>query len=350
MKRQVISFEPEVKDFSPFGLDVPNTADYTDETENIRQIVNDFLNSSDLLNIFKDYLNTPDFEKDFDEIIDQRIEFDRKYIQLDDEKVQTVLERPSLALDTFNEYEIKVLINQAKFFELIDDETYQALLDDYTKFTHLVQPDQIIFLMNKQVSFVSRIPNMSDLEDNGLLDSIIKVIQQNPNLLIDESLVQRITEETVNRVLQDAQFTLFTQAQNILHNPADIKLILNDNELERLLRLVQPYLSFMTNSKIESALQLDENESILSIFDENEIRHIIDKELDLKYQLMKTLTPAEIEARFNELKEQFLNTDFSELVQVYITNILRSEELTDERVLLWIREAKDEVRLENGEL
>ena len=58
---------------------------------------------------------------------------------------------------------------------------------------------------------------------------------------------------------------------------------------------------------------------------------------------MKTLTPDEIESRFQVLADEFLNTDFSDMVETYIGIIFRQEELTDERVLLWIEEAKAEV-------
>ena len=103
-----------------------------------------------------------------------------------------------------------------------------------------------------------------------------------------------------------------------------------------------------TLQEIADAMLLITNpDEIANLFTSNEIKLIMDKELDMKALLLRTLTLEEVTSVFNSLKEELLNGELITIIQDRVNEILSqmflSYVITDEMVLMWIEEAKAEI-------
>lgn len=255
-------------------------------------------------------------QNDLNLIIDERLKYDREYIILDRDKVQQCITDPDTLLTIFTEYEINILLKQASEMNYISEDEYQTLLFDHSQFYTLLEMNDIHELLFKQLSYVTRIPSISDLEANGLLDSIIRVIQLNPELLVEKDLVENYTEEILTNKLEENEYISFEKIELILNNQYDILHILETFETINLLQRVKPYLSFVTDDTINEVQTLIDNNdpNIDSVYSPNEIKIILDKEIELKNLLLKALTPETLRTLFEEFKTDLINVNLDTLI------------------------------------
>jgi len=254
-------------------------------------------------------------QNSMDSIVDERIKYDREYIVLDRAKILKCIDNHNLILTILTDYEFKELLKQIRELDLINDEVYDHLLNDHSEFFNLVNAESISKVLQKQYNYITKIPNILDLENNGLLDSIIKTIQKNPELVIHQPLVVDYTNQYLTEILKINHFISFEKAELVLSNLKDTIIILKSDIIE-LLHRISPYLSFITDDKILAVqLQLDNSENtILNIFTVNELKMIIDKEIELKYYVLKALTPETINKLFNDYRDQLINTKLDDIV------------------------------------
>jgi len=264
-------------------------------------------------------------ENELNVIIDERVKFDREYIILDRIKVHNAIEDPDTLLTIFTTTEMNILFKQAFEMDYLNQNEYSELLIDSSKVYEFILMDNIHDLLMKQFTYITKIPNMSDLEANGLFDSIIRTIQNNPQILISQPLVEQYTDEYLIESLTSHNFISFNDTEFILEKQSDFISILGQSSID-LLNRVKPYISFITNDKINE-VQLEINSGgtdIIKTFSSIEIKFIIDKEIELKYLLLKTLTPNSVKILFTDLKNEWINTDLNSLVEEHF-NVLKQE-------------------------
>ncbi len=264
-------------------------------------------------------------ENELNVIIDERVKFDREYIILDRTKIHDAIEDPDTLLAIFNDYEMGILFKQSLEMGYLTQLEYDELQIDSSRVYEFILMDNIHDLLMKQFTYITKIPNISDLESNGLLDSIIRTIQNNPHLLIDQPLVEQYTDEYLIESLETHNFISFNDTEFILEKQSDFIQILGQSGID-LLNRVKPYLSFITDDKIlEVQEEINSNGTdILKTFSSIEIKFIIDKEIELKYLLLKTLTPDNVRILFTELKDEWLSIDLPGLVSDHF-DILKQE-------------------------
>lgn len=255
-------------------------------------------------------------QNDLNLIIDKRIQYDREYIILDHDKVKQGITDPDTLLTIFNDYEINVLIKQAFEMNYISNADYQILLNDHSQFYTLIEMNDIHELLFKQLSYKTRVPCISDLEANGLLDAIIKVIQLHPELLVEENIVEKYTDNFLKEKLKTNVFVSFEKIELILANQYDTLRILDKKEAIDLLQRVKPYLSFVTDDSISKVKKLIDNNNpdITSVYLPNEIKMIIDKEIELKNALLKGLTQDTLKTLFDKFKKDLINVDLNTII------------------------------------
>ena len=255
-------------------------------------------------------------QNDLNLIIDKRIQYDREYIILDHDKVKQGITDPDTLLTIFNDYEINVLIKQAFEMNYISNADYQILLNDHSQFYTLIEMNDIHELLFKQLSYKTRVPCISDLEANGLLDSIIKVIKLHPELLVEENIVEKYTDNFLKEKLKTNVFVSFEKIELILANQYDTLRILDKKEAIDLLQRVKPYLSFVTDDSISKVKKLIDNNNpdIASVYLPNEIKMIIDKEIELKNALLKGLTQDTLKTLFDKFKKDLINVDLNTII------------------------------------
>ncbi len=265
----------------------------------------------------------------FDAEVDKRISYDREYIIIDKNKILQCISNPSQLLTILNDYETKQFIKQIRESDHIDDIEEQSILNDYSKIFNISML-VIQELLQKQYTYVTKIPNIQDLENNGLFDSIIKVIQNHPDLTIDNQLVIDYTNQHLLNLLSVNHFISFKNIELVLNNLKDTNIILGPQLIE-LLNRTSPYLSFITSSKITSVEQQLQNSEnlILDIFTQNELKMVVDKEIELKMYLLKVLTPDEITKLFEQFKNELITINITQMVDSQF-NILKTELLAND--------------------
>lgn len=255
-------------------------------------------------------------QNDLNLIIDERLKFDREYIILDKNKIKQAITDPDTLLTIFNSYEINVLLKQTYEMNYVSTKDYNTLINNHDKIYDIIPMNDIHNILFKQLSYVTRIPSISDLEANGLLDAIIHVIQTHPELLTEEHIVDNYTDQYLTQKLKENVFVSFEKTEQILDIQENILKILTPDEMINLLNRVKPYLSFVDDDNIKAVKTLITNNdnNILSVYTQNEIKVIMDKEIELKNLLLKALTPESLQKIFDSFKDDFLNNNVTDII------------------------------------
>ncbi len=259
-------------------------------------------------------------------IIDERIKYDREYIILNQEHVKAGIDNPADLLNIFTDYEFQIFFKQALEMEYISDYKYQRLLNDKTKIYDYILMNEIQQLLLKNYLYRMQVPDIIDLERNGLLDSIIKVIHENPELIVDNKTVTNYTDDYLWELMQIHRFISFQKAELILDSPKDMIHILTYDEMLSILHRLKPYIDFLCDDDIAAVQVLLDNDSkdIEQVFSINEIKILIDKEIELKYLILRALTPDKIQEMFDRFKDDLIAIQIDEMV------INKFNELRDE--------------------
>ena len=249
-------------------------------------------------------------------IIDDRLKYDREYIILNQEHVKSGIDDPANLLNIFTDYEFQIFFKQSLEMNYIDNLKYDNLLLDKTKIYDYILMNEIQQLLLKNYLYRMQVPDIIDLERNGLLDSIIKVIHNNPELIIDNKTVTTYTDNYLWELMQIHRFISFQKAELILDSPKDMIHILTYNEMLDILHRLKPYIDFLGDDDIASVQLLLDNgsNSITQVFSVNEIKILIDKEIELKYLILRALTPDKIQEMFEKFKTDLINIQIDQMV------------------------------------
>lgn len=248
-------------------------------------------------------------------------------------KIQNALDALTEGQDPnliFNMEESIILLNQAKSLEMINEETYLRLLTTPTTL-YLEFPDSYKNLLEFQLNLPNNIPTIDELKVAGIVNFIIETVKANPETVIDENLLRSYTKEYIDDILMTSEFIGYQSAAAILADPEDILSILGKVAFQNLAKRLMPYLSFITEEKINIIMDYipSQYRNITNVFSREQLRLIIDKELDIKNIILKTLSLSEVQNTFNELAAQF-KIDFTdafteekliELITLTINNI-----------------------------
>lgn len=270
-------------------------------------------------------------QSDLNLIIDERIKYDREYILLDRVKVEDAITDSDNLLNIFSIYEMEIFFKQAAEFYYITDDGYAILMNNPALVYDTILMNDIHEILFRQLSYRTRVPSISDLENNGLLESIIRVIQNNSYLLVEKNLVNVYTNEILAEKLEEAVYTSFEKIEYILEKPSDIRRILTSDEILILLERIKSHLSFVNDTKIQ-LIQDDITNNIFEInhiFTSNEIKAIIDKEVELKNLLLKYLTINDVEKMFEEFKNEFFDVELTDVIEQMVSDKLELIMQTD---------------------
>ena len=119
-------------------------------------------------------------------------------------------------------------------------------------------------------------------------------------------------------------FISYDTIQQVLLNPLNVGTILNKDQMTSVLYRAATSLAFVTYDKVLAVEQLyDTNETdlIKDIFNSNEIKLIMENEINEKSVIANMLTFEQVTAFFNDLKTQFLNSGLFETINITIDDI-----------------------------
>ena len=207
----------------------------------------------------------------------------------------------------FTSEEYIIILNQAKKLELISEQEYLYFIQVPENF-RFDRPSKFREILDFQEKLPNSIPTIEELKLAGAVDFIITTVKENPEAVLDENLIKYYTEQHLDNILLTSEFIGYTQASRIYANPQMILAILERNEFQTFIRRVGLYLHFITEEKIKLALTLipSNYSNIINIFSAEQIRLMVDKELDIKNLILKALTLTDVQLVFKELVEKFV--------------------------------------------
>ena len=237
------------------------------------------------------------------------------YRKISKYKIQDALDRISRGLDPYTELnadENLIILLQAKELEFIMIQDYNLLLINPVQLYHSF-PQVYKDILNFQLNLPNNIPTIEELKIAGIIPFIIDTVKANPEVVIDENLVKYYTEHYIDTVLLSSEFIGYSKASKILADPDYILAILEKSEFINLFNRVSSYLPFITQEKIDDVFKLlpSQLRKITNIFSTEQIRLVIDKELDIKNIIMKSMSVGEVTNLFNKLSRTF-KADFTE--------------------------------------
>lgn len=181
--------------------------------------------------------------------------------------------------------------------------------------------------IKQEKEYSTRIPNLNELITTGIVEHVLSKLGFAIGEIIDPSIIEVKVEEYLIKVFKNAQFLDSSQIMNIYAYPQNILQILTNNEMIDLLGRVKPYLDFVTSDLISEVVLLPEGSSISHLLTNEEIKGIIDKEVDLKNAVIETLSYDEIVMMFNDFKQNLFLNDFSALIDEALTNYNFDEDI-----------------------
>lgn len=199
-----------------------------------------------------------------------------------------------------------ILLNQALALEYINQEAYIILLENpvnlYNRF-----PKAYKELLDFQEALPINIPTIEELRLAGAVTFILDTVRENPESVIDEDLIEEYTNKYIDTVLLTSEFIGYTKATQVYANPNQTLLILTKTEFRNWARRVGLYLKFVTEEKIQAIEDLIPSQflTIVDYFTPEQLRLMIDKEIDIKNLILKSLTIKDLQVEFNKIAEEF---------------------------------------------
>ena len=199
-----------------------------------------------------------------------------------------------------------ILLNQALALEHINNETYISLLQNPTNLYN-EYPTIYRDLLDFQELLPSNIPTIEELRLAGAIEFILNTVRENPESVIDEDLIKEYTDNYIDSVLLTSEFIGYTKATKVYANPQQTLLILTKTEFRNWARRVGLYLKFVTEEKIQKIETLIPSQylTIVDYFTPEQLRLMIDKEIDIKNLILKAMSIKDLQVEFNILAEQF---------------------------------------------
>lgn len=272
-------------------------------------------------------------------LIKEVIQYDSSYVILDRTKVEAALLDPTTeAINYFTIPEIEKLLDQANYLGFISSTDIELIIarNDYAVFNTYITPDNYKLLLGYQLAYdpvVKRYtPEISELRAKGLdsyginliKDNLITILQDPNNI----GLIHNEVDSYLDNKYRSANFISNTQIDYIYKFPYEFLRILNDDELSGLLDRTKSYLDFLTPAKVTQLKLLPNSTSTEILFNTlsaNEIKQIVDKEVDLKFSVINALGYNELMVLFNSIRDSFVRDDLKNLV---ILSIEESSNLT----------------------
>jgi hypothetical protein len=268
------------------------------------------MNTTDFLNFIRRYIRSDVFGLDSQETFEKYLKFDREFKVIDKPKLIQLLNDPASINTILTSDEIQILKEQALFRHLITDINEPL---NGTDLTDAIKYN--LYFYEKAVSYYS-------LYQSGVVDKIKEYIGANPT--IDEAAIILLIQKELEKKLQSHSFISYDTIQQVLLNPLSVGTILNKDQMDSVLYRAATSLPFVTYDKVLAVEQLyDTNKTdlIKDIFNSNEIKLIMENEINEKSVIANMLTFEQVTAFFNDLKTQFLNLGLFETINITLDDI-----------------------------
>lgn len=261
-------------------------------------------------------------------LIKEVIQYDSGYILIDKVKVENALTNPTdPAIQYFSIQELDHLLDQAVYLGFISNTDAGLLVarDDYNVFNTYISLDNYKLLLSYQLSYNPVIkrytPEIVELRAKGLDTYSINLIKNNLLGIIQDSnnigIIHNEIDSYLNDKYKSANFISNTQIDYIYKFPHEFLRILSNIELLDLLDRTKAYLDFLTPVLITNLITLPTSTTSANLFNlisANEIKLIVDKEVDLKFSVINALGFDELNKLFVSIRDSFITNDMKTLI------------------------------------
>lgn len=323
----VLNYEPILMDYQPFTdnqqlflnnlkLEWSEGKPYISidgiTAEDALAVIVAYSNSSEFLNIIRQYIKSNLFPIDAQTSVEKFLKFEREFKVIDKQKLLAVLNTPQNISEILTPEEIQILKDQALFRNLISDINEPLIENDLTE------------ALKYNLYFYEKSSSYYSLYQSGVVDKIKEYINLNPS--INEAEVIRLIKLELEKQLNTHLFISYDEIQQVLEDPLNVGNILNKEQFVSVLYRAATSLSFVSQDDINQIeLLYDSNNvgDIRNIFNSNEIKLIMENEINEKKIISNMLTFEQVTAFFNDLKTQFFSSDFLGLITITIEDIDR---------------------------
>lgn len=237
--------------------------------------------------------------------------------------------------------DISAILDTAFEYEIINLNTIDIIKKDITSFFSYITEQQLKYIIDKQNNFNVYIPTLDDLEYYGGIKQLINgVIQNDPSLIANNATIQSIITEVLTDRFKTNYFLDASKVDELYLNPMNIKTILTPNEVDMFIKRVAPYLIFINEDFYNGVMNYMNgfgNYTFNDVLTVNELKLMLDKEIDLKNNIMHMFTYEEVKGTFDTFKMELFNNDFRPLINEALEYVLYPE-LTETITDKWIKE------------
>lgn len=243
-------------------------------------------------------------------------------------------------IDFISPDDLEALLDTAFEYEICDMVNIDIIRKDKTKLTEIFDQRTLEYLFRKQTDIMVYIPSKEDLKHYSNIEILFKeMIVDNADDFVNKETLQEIVSEILIKLFKDSEFISAYKVEKIYETPEEFFNILNYDDISGLIKRISPYLSFMTdnyntNLLIKSA-DITNTISFNDVININEVKLIIDKEIDLKYNIIKLFNYDDINNIFNGFKIDLFKNDFKPLIEEAV-NFNLFEEITPDMAQEWI--------------
>jgi hypothetical protein len=237
--------------------------------------------------------------------------------------------------------DISAILDTAFEYEIINLNTVDIIKKDITKFFSYITEIQLKLIIDKQNNFNVYIPTLDDLEYYGGIKQLINgVIQNDPSLIANNASIQSIITEVLTDRFKTNYFLDAVKVEALYTTPTDIKNILTPTEVDMFIKRVAPYLIFINEDFYNNVMNYMNgfgSYTFADVLTVNELKLMLDKEIDLKNNILHMFTFEEVKGTFDTFKMELFNNDFRPLINEALEYVLYPE-LTETITDKWIKE------------
>ena len=237
--------------------------------------------------------------------------------------------------------DISAILDTAFEYEIINLATVDIIKKDFTSIFNYISEVQLKYILDKQNNFNVYIPTLDDLEYYGGIKQLINgVIQNDPSLIADNASIQSIITEVLTDRFKTNYFLDAVKVEALYTTPTDIKNILTPTEVDMFIKRVAPYLIFINEDFYNAIMNYMNgfgNYTFNDVLTVNELKLMLDKEIDLKNNILHMFTFEEVKGTFDTFKMELFNNDFRPLINEALEYVLYPE-LTETITDKWIKE------------
>ncbi len=318
---KVLNYEPILMDYQPFPpldyalLDRLKYEWYKDKpyisidgitSEEALSIILAYVNTTEFLDIIRKYIRSNLFFEDSQATFEKYLKFEREFKVIDKQKLLSVLNDPSSINSILTSDEIQILKEQSIFRNIIDN------------VSDILTGNDLNNAIKYNLYFYEKSSSYYSLYQSGVVDKIKDYIGSGTGN-VDESQVITIVKKELENLLKTQVFLSYDLIQQVINDPLNIGNLLTYEQFETVMYRAATSLNFISLEDINAVKALYQSghiENIKDIFSTDEIKLMMENEINEKKIISNMLTFEQVTNYFNDLKTQFFGSDFLDVIDI----------------------------------